>query len=113
MKMQAKISIMVRNMNRSIDFYTKKLGFKLGFRYENDFAYLTGFGIALGLSEDNSKYCPDKGNLSICFEVKDMGKAVSDLKKKGLSFEFDEDEDCRFASFEDPDSTPLYLVEKK
>lgn len=113
MTMQAKVSIMVKNMDRSIRFYTKTLGFKLGMRYGNDFAYLTGFGVALGLSQDNSKYYPNKGNLSIGFEVKDLDKAAADLKKKGVSFELDEDEDCRFAFFEDPDGTPLYLVEKK
>lgn len=113
MKMQGKVSIMVKNMDRSIKFYTKTLGFKLGFRYENNFAYLTGLGIALGLSQDNARYCPEKGNLSLAFEVGDLDKAAAELRRKGISLEFDEDEDCRYAFFEDPDGTPLYLVEKK
>jgi len=114
MKMQAKVSIMVKSMDKSINFYTKILGFKLGMRYEDEFAYLTGFGIALGLSEDRKgKYYPGKGNLSIGLEVENISKATAELKKKGISFEFDEDEDCSFAFFEDPDGTPLYLVEKK
>ena len=37
------VTIMISNMQKSIDFYTKVLGMKLTERYEDDWASVEGF----------------------------------------------------------------------
>ena len=109
---RTKVAIMVSDMGRAIKFYTKTLGLKLDVRYGNDWAEIKGPGVTLGLFEGTlAKKSSD--NISIGFEVADLDKSVSALKKKGIRFEL-EDGDCmRFANFFDPDGTELYLASHK
>ncbi len=108
--LRGKVAVAVSDMKKSIQFYTKTLGFKLAEDY-GDWAEIKGPGITLGLYP--SEPCKKGGNLSVGFEVKDLDKATSALGKKGVKFDFFEEDYMRFAYFSDPDGTELYLAQKK
>ena len=44
----------VKDMQRSIDFYTRQIGLELKTRYGNEFAILSGPGITVGLHPSSS-----------------------------------------------------------
>jgi len=85
----------VSNMDASIEFYTKKLGFKFNFRSMNEaekeeYAFLELENARLELIQDlkttyqkpeiRKPYCPH-----FCIEVHDMGAAVEMLKKYNMN----------------------------
>ncbi len=102
---------MVKDLDKAVRFYTEVLGFKIKERFGNDWASLEGPGIHLGLH-------PAMGNeikagcISIVLTVKDLKKAMEQLKKKGASFsKITEDKMVKIAHFKDPDGNPLYFCQ--
>ena len=92
-------------MRKTINFYTKILGFKLAERYA-EWAELQGPELRIGIFEGRSK--PSE-RFSIGFEVKNLDGVVKVLEKKGLKFErVTEDYGC-FAYFKDPDGNELHF----
>jgi len=89
------VALEIFNMDASIEFYTKKLGFSFVSRNidnkENEeYCYLESDGFSLELLYDQRKtdlkkrtverpYCPH-----ICFSTNDMEKTLEDLKLKNI-----------------------------
>jgi lactoylglutathione lyase len=113
---EANVTLMVRDIDESVAFYTRTLGLRLKNRYGDHFAQVEAPGTIISLhpkaSEDGQK--PGKGNLSLGFSVANLDDAVADLKAKGVKFsELKDDSQVRLAFFEDPDGYPLYLSQSK
>ena len=114
---EGNVTVMVKEMNRSIRFYVESLGLKLKYRHGDDWAEVEAPGLTIGLHlAGNMGPQPGKSeSLSIGFTVKEMNSAAENLKKKGVTFSphrVDEGP-VRLAFFTDPDGTPLYLCEVK
>lgn len=129
--MFAHTSIRTSNMERSIDFYVKLMGLKLLTRREipqNDaeIAFLQdpdGKGAKLELTfyRKQKKFTQaeyeDRLFDHLAFEVKDMNKAISTLRKEKITIT---DEPFKLgptgpviAFIEDPDGTLIELIERR
>ena len=124
-------SIRTSDMGRSIDFYTRLLGLKLLSRNEipknnAEIAFLQdpqgkGARLELTLYRDQKKFeqaeYEDRVFDHLAFEVKDMEKAISAMRKEGITIT---DEPFKLspggsyiAFIEDPDGTLIELIERK
>ena len=111
------VTLMVADMDRSVEFYVDKLGLELKVRYGNEWAEVAAPGVTLGLHQARGPLARSDPNIgmSIGLAVDDIEAAVRDLKAKGILFpsSIRETNDLREASFTDPDGAPLYLAEIK
>ena len=124
-------SIRTSNMEKSIDFYTRLLGLKLLNRHEiaknnAEIAFLQdpegkGAKLELTLYRDQKKFIQaeyeDRVFDHLAFEVKEMEKTISVMRKEGVTIT---DEPFRLsphgsliAFIEDPDGTLIELIERK
>ena len=108
----ANITVMVKNMDSAVRFYTETLGFKLLNRFGDHWADVEGPGISIGLhpANENMKL---GDNMQIGLNVIDIDSSVKELTEKGIRFEIIDDEMVRLALFTDPDGNALYLVQPK
>lgn len=80
----------VASLERSIAFYTEKLGFKIDFRYQDFYAGIMkdGYSIHLKAVEnpaEGKKYQGDEGLIELLFSVDDIADLYRRLKgKSGL-----------------------------
>lgn len=131
-------SLTVADLNRSVDFYTNTLGFKLECRFDTEgagvsqivgfpdarlriaFVYLGGFRLELiqydsprGVKLDTSTN--NVGSAHIAFWTDDLDKTFSDLQAKGVKFRGtpirSRPDRPRVAYFADPDGITLEIVE--
>jgi lactoylglutathione lyase len=120
----AHASITVKNMDQSIDFYTKILGLKLKDREEipeneAEIAFVAGDGEAQELELTfwrNKKDWTDGDQLDhIAFIVSDVGKTVEDLRKKGVEIAKEpyslQGSKSKIAFIKDPNGIWLELIE--
>ena len=124
-------SIRTSNMDRSVDFYTRFLGLKLLGRHQipqnnAEIAFLQdhegkGARLELTLYRDQKKFIQaeyeDRVFDHLGFEVKDMRKTLSMMRKEGITIT---DEPYQLspggsliAFIEDPDGTLIELIETK
>jgi lactoylglutathione lyase len=114
----------VSNMDSSIDFYTRKLGFKLKSRSINqeeqeEYVFLENGDTRIELIQDLSEeynrpeikkpFCPH-----FCLEVKDMKSSVEELEKNNINiigepFEIKGEE--TWVYFSDPDNNILEYIQ--
>ncbi len=85
------VQFIVADLDRSTDFYTKKLGFDIDFRYGDFYVGITkdGFSIHLksgkpGVEERKSKR--KKENLDIMFSVNDIEVLYQEFSGKQIDF---------------------------
>jgi catechol 2,3-dioxygenase-like lactoylglutathione lyase family enzyme len=108
---------MVADMQRSIDFYTGKLGMKLLANYGGHFAQIQGPGVKIGLHPTRAPVPPTPvAGMSLGSRVADLdaAAAAAALAAMGVRLErSDADRGSRQARFSDPDGYPLYLIEIK
>ena len=108
-------TVFVSNMDNAVRFYTDVLGLRLVERYGDHWARVdAGKGFTIGLHPASPKYpAPGtKGSITLGLEVTvPLAPLVQQLKSKGVRFTgaVVQDEGGFFASFEDPDGTPMYL----
>lgn len=107
------ITIMVKDMNKSISFY-ESIGLKLKQRWGDNYAMIDGPGITIGIhpgGDDES----GSGDLSIGFMVNSFAEAKELLKKNNITItqEADDGKSGNYLHFIDPDGTLLYFVEPK
>ena len=112
----------VKDVSRSIDFYTRQLGFKLEHKALPAFGEVS-FGdlklILSGPGASGSRPLPDGdhqepgGSNRIVLQVSDLQKQIEALKKAGLSFrnEMEAGPGGRQIQLEDPDENPIELFE--
>jgi len=112
----------VKDVTRSIDFYTKSLGFKLDHRHLPAFGQVSLGNLKLILSgpgASGSREMPDGhaqepgGWNRVILEVKDLESRLEDLKKQGLRFrnQMESGPGGKQVQVEDPDGNPLELFE--
>jgi catechol 2,3-dioxygenase-like lactoylglutathione lyase family enzyme len=113
----ANLTVMVSDMGRAVDFYTRTLGLELKVRYGDHWAEVAAPGLTLGLHPARGpieRTDPSIG-LSVGLEVDDIYRAVAELQAKGVTFPtpIRETDELWQAAFADPDGTPLYLAQTK
>ena len=112
----------VKDVSRSIDFYTGQLGFKLDAKHLPAFAQVSIGDLKLILSgpgASGSRKMPDGkdqepgGWNRVILEVDDLPTRIDDLKKKGMHFrnEMESGPGGKQVQIEDPDGNPLELFE--
>ena len=112
----------VKDVSRSIDFYTKQLGFKLDMKNLPAFGQVSVSNLKLILSgpgASGSRVMPDGrqqepgGWNRIILHVKDLPARIEVLKKAGLHFrnEMEVGPGGKQIQFEDPDGNPIELFE--
>jgi predicted enzyme related to lactoylglutathione lyase len=111
-------TIVVKDMDAAIRFYTDILGLKLTNRFGDDWATVsTGDGFTIGLHPASPQY-PDpgtKGSIMLGLDIDiPVDKAVAHLVKHGVAIkgEVVRSEAGNFVHIEDPDGTYIYLWEK-
>jgi catechol 2,3-dioxygenase-like lactoylglutathione lyase family enzyme len=109
---EANLTVMVADIDRAVDFYTAKLGFSPGARHDHHYAEVKAPGVTVVLHPHRGSVVRG-GSLSIGLRVEDMAVAAAKLARSGLSLTFQENEANKFAFFEDPDGTSLYLFQVK
>jgi catechol 2,3-dioxygenase-like lactoylglutathione lyase family enzyme len=105
------VTIMVKDMDRSINFY-QSLGLTLNQRWDNNYAMMGAEGITLGIHPAHGE--TSSGTLSIGFFIDkcENGKAVLDAAN--ISYEqVDDGASGIYLHFKDPDGTIVYFVEPK
>lgn len=111
-------TIIVSDMDRSIQFYTDILGLKLTNRFGYDWATVSaGEGLTIGIHPASAKY-PSPGTkgaiiLGLDIDVP-VEEAVRKLAQHGVSIKGSivRSEPGNFAHLEDPDGNEIYLWEK-
>ncbi len=108
------VTVMVSDLDKAVNFYTKVLGLKLELYAKGNWATIIAPGITIGL-HPASKYGPQPGkseSLSIGLEVEDLPKEMEKLKAKGIEFgDVMDDKEVKLAFFKDQDNNPLYLAQ--
>jgi catechol 2,3-dioxygenase-like lactoylglutathione lyase family enzyme len=134
---KAYVTIMVEDLDRSVDFYANVLALVESLRFGDNWAEMVTQGITIGLhpkkadsspelaakmgwgalgghepnASSGTKAAPHSHGLSIGFEVKDIRATAKELEAKGVKFHFQENDVNILAFFKDPDGTPLYLTQ--
>ena len=111
-------TIIVSDMDKSIQFYTDILGLKLTNRFGYDWATVSaGEGLTIGIHPASAKY-PSPGTkgaiiLGLDIDVP-VEEAVRKLAQHGVSIKGSivRSEPGNFANLEDPDGNEIYLWEK-
>jgi glyoxylase I family protein len=112
----------VKDVNRSIDFYTKQLGLKLDMKNLPAFGQVSSGNFKLILSgpgASGSRPMPDArqqepgGWNRIVLQVRDLPARIEELKKAGLHFrnEMEVGPGGKQILLEDPDGNPIELFE--
>ena len=112
----------VKDVSRSIDFYTKHLGLKLDMKNLPAFGQVSGNNFKLILSgpgASGSRPMPDGrrqepgGWNRVILQVTDLPARIEELKKAGLHFrnEMEVGPGGRQVQLEDPDGNPIELFE--
>jgi len=112
----------VKDISRSIDFYTRQLGFKLDRKHPPAFAQVSAGNLKLILSgpgASGSRVMPDGraqepgGWNRVILHVENLPARIEALKKAGLRFrnEMESGPGGKQIQLEDPDGNPLELFE--
>lgn len=112
----------VKDVNRSLEFYTQKLGFKLDHKRPPTFAQVSSGNLKLILSgpgASGSRPMPDGqaqapgGWNRVILQVADLPSRIEALKKAGLHFRnrMEAGPGGKQILLEDPDGNPIELFE--
>ena len=112
----------VKDVSRSIDFYTKQLGLKLDMKNLPAFGQVSGDNFKLILSgpgASGSRPMPDGrrqepgGWNRVILQVKDLPAQIESLKNSGIHFrnEMETGPGGKQIQLEDPDGNPIELFE--
>ena len=118
----AAVRYLVRDVDRSIAFYTGRLGFKLDLRAAPAFASVSKGDLVLRLSGPGSsgaRPMPDGrpqepgGWNRIVVEVSDLAGTIAELRKAGARFrnEMESGPGGKQIQIEDPDGNPIEIHE--
>jgi catechol 2,3-dioxygenase-like lactoylglutathione lyase family enzyme len=112
------VTVMVKDLERAIGFYTTQLGLSLKLHVPGKWAEVQGAGLTIGLhgsAGPGKAPAPDSGagHVSIGFTVDRLDTAMPELNARGIQFgpHVSSDGPVKLAFFSDPDGTPLYLCE--
>ena len=76
----------VEDLERSVEFFTQKLGFEIDFRYEDFYVGIVkeGYSIHLKLSDSPVKRTKNAEDLDILFTIDDIESVYRDLSDKAI-----------------------------
>ena len=108
-------TVMVSDLKRAIEFYTKTLGLKLEFEVP-DWAEVTapgGFKIGLHPEGEHTAKPGTHGAISISLGVDSVDEAMATLKDRGVKFRGEPvvSPPVKLAFFGDPDGNDLVICE--
>ena len=105
------VTIMVKDMNKSIAFY-ESIGLKLLQRWDDNYAMIEGPGITIGIHPGGDEGS-GSGDLSIGFFVDSYSEAEALLNKNKIviTLKDPDGKSGKYLHFNDPDETALYFVE--
>ena len=108
------MTVMVRDMDASVRFYTETLGLPLKERHGDHWAGVQAPGVLIGLHPGGDHPAePDQSAISLGFMVDDFDAALAALTARGVQVAPPRGNDAaRSASFADPDGTPLYIMQR-
>jgi len=106
------VTIMVKEMDRSISFY-QSIGFALKKRWGDNYAQVTAPGITIGIHPSNGGKAEGSGSLSIGFTVDNFEESQAFLRKLSIEVQERQEEGGQFLHFMDPDGTLLYFIKPK
>ena len=106
------VTLMVKNMETAIRFYTETLDMKLKNRYGDHWAEIDCPGISIAL-HPTGKEVKMGNNMQIGLMVNNLDQAITNLETKGIKINIQDDDQIRLASLTDPDGNILYLVDTK
>src|SRR5436305_15036198 len=101
---------MAKDMDKSIDFYTKGLGLQLKQRWDNHYAQVSAPDIVIGFHPAEETGNETTG-ISIGFGVDSLAEAEKRLEELSVTYETAEDKAGKLAHFKDPNGTLLYFME--
>ena len=111
------VTVMVSDVLRSVDFYTKVLGMKTRYAADAEWAEVAMTDLVVGLHKagDHGPKPGQAGSMSIGFMVDKLEDTIAKLTAQGVEFapKIAEDGPVRLAFFSDPDRNPMYLCEMK
>lgn len=107
------VMLYVTDMDRSVDFFTNKLGFAQKVRYGNDWAEINAPGLVIALHPLRDKKIDFSYNMQVGFEVEDIQAGIAELKAKGVNVKLYDDATVRLAPFTDDDGNQMYLYSAK
>jgi len=109
---QARVNVMITDMDQAISFYVSKLGLNLLNRYGDHYAELdaNGFMIALHPKVEDVTV---GNNMSIGLGVFNFHQTIANLQEEGIQFTLEKGGYIRLAHFKDPDGNHLFLAENK
>src|SRR3989442_13184490 len=91
----ANVTIMVKDMNRSIKFYVEGLGLTLQQRWGDHYAQVSTSGVVIGLHPSTDKL--EVKGISIGFGIDTIEDAENRLKELDVSYERVDDKSWIFA----------------
>ena len=106
------VTLMVKDMDRSIKFYVDEMGLELKSRHGDFWAEVQAPDVLIGLHPiGDSAEKPSTGSVSIGFMVEDFAGALQRLKDRKVSFEsVTETAEASSAYLTDPDGYQLYIM---
>ncbi|HSU28509.1 MAG TPA: VOC family protein [Chitinophagaceae bacterium] len=110
--LETNVTIMVKDMAKSISFYKNVLGFSLIRQYGEHYAQVSAPGIIIGLHPSKSG-SNTTDHIQIGFTVDNMSSAKEKLEKNTIALTERSEEGGKFIHFKDPDGTPLYFIDPK
>lgn len=110
---QAVTTVFVRDLDKSLAFYTGALDFRVVHRLDPEIAHLTGHGMMLALRPMPGAVSANSPNVHIGFFVADLEAARAALEAKGVVFlgEAVDTHIAKVAFFNDPDGNSFYLCQ--
>jgi catechol 2,3-dioxygenase-like lactoylglutathione lyase family enzyme len=106
------VTIMVRDMDRSISFY-QSIGFTLKNRWGSHYAQVIAPGITIGLHPTSGDNSQSPSNISLGFTVDSFEESQASLTELGIEALPRQEEGGQFLHFKDPDGTELYFIKPK
>ena len=106
------VTIMVKNIDRAIEFY-ENIGLTLLQRWDDNYAMMKGEGITIGIHPSEGMVLTS-GSLSIGFMIDDIVGAKARLNKHNILFsEQNDGKSGIYLNFKDHDGTHIYYVVPK
>jgi catechol 2,3-dioxygenase-like lactoylglutathione lyase family enzyme len=104
------VTIMVKDLDKSISFY-EKIGLKLQNRWGEHYARVVTTGITIGL-HPGRKDESSSPHISIGFMIADINEAKNLLDTNHVAYKAEEGKSGKFTHFKDPDGTVLYFMQE-
>ena len=113
------VTVFVSDLERSVEYYTERLGLRLLHHWHRQFAMIdAGHGLTIGLHPTTQPIVPG-GPTAVSIGLQLSGaidRAVEELRRRGVAFTseiLDDGMAGRFAWLNDPDGNRLYIRESQ